>query len=180
MKNKGNVYTTSDDGMQVTDNAASIANTNDYNFGDIIMGGAAHKTDVWTKDSIILKGAETNSITTLSLQANITVGDVNTHSNLNINLNSHSVLTLSGTEYNCTISDPNSTGHIIVNPNLSISSNGSWGTTDQPIGTLTIGNNSTLTLIDHLYVNSLTIDDGDSIMPPEMVHVMGENIDTHL
>ena len=145
------------------------------------MGGAVHKADVWPTDLIIPTGAETNTITALNLQqGNITVGDVNTHSNLNISFNSHAVLTLSGTEYNCTMSDPNSTGHIIVNPNLSISSNGSWGTTDQPIGTLTIGNNSTLTLTDHLYVNSLTIDDGASIIPPEMVHVMGENIDTHL
>ena len=106
------------------------------------------------------------------------ISNLSSNNNVNIDFNGHnSVLTLTGTAYNATISDPNSTGTIHINPDLNITLNGRVGTSEHPVSTLVVGNNSTLTITDHLYVNSVTLGDGASIVPPAMMHVMGDNLD---
>jgi len=158
----------------------TISNNGAGSVSDAVTGNNLDNIDFLTMKAITLTGVVINSNASLALQSNVTIGNINGNGNLNINFIGNSLLTLSGTEYNGAISDTNSSGSIYISPNLNVLSNGQWGTTEQPIGNLTIGNNSTLTLTDHLYVNSLILDNGASIIPPEIVHIMGNNIDTNL
>jgi len=147
-----------------------------YNFADTISPGVANykSINVSAMEAITLAGIETNSKASLDL-------NISNNSGI-IDLNGDNSVLIFATNVACNsiISDPNSTGTIQINPNLNVTLNGPLGTTEHPIGTLTVGNDSTLTLTNHLYVNSLTLADGASVFPPEMVHVMGDNVDGDL
>lgn len=174
-------------------NLAVIDNTNYNNSGNIINVGAVHNLgsiDVSgiTGKTLALLDVKTNNNVFLSSNNDLSIdyatsigsrNSINT-SNTSIDFNGHNstlVLECSGTLGS--ILDPSSTGIIHIKPNNNITLNGPCGTHEQPLGSIVIDANSSVTLAYHLYVNVLTLAEGASIVPPEMVHIMGD-IDTTL
>jgi len=139
--------------------------TNNYNLGAInITGGNTAHLNINAGNSITLTGIP---IGNLNL--------VNTSSSLGtiiMNGNNPS-LTIAKSITLVPITDTNSTGTISINPNLNIT----IGTSENPIKSLIIGDNSTVTLTDHLYTKDLVLSEFASIKPPEFVHLMGNNTD---
>ncbi len=61
-----------------------------------------------------------------------------------------------------------------VEPNKRVIMNRQAGTPEHPVQILEAGDNSTLILSQPFFVKSLTLGQGSSIEPMEMVHIIGE------